>query len=53
MERMNEGYFGLYKTFRYGEGMSHNRAIEKGTDHTGYSRWRGYEIVELREGKAS
>jgi hypothetical protein len=49
---MNDEFLGLYKTFRYGDGMIDNRAIEKAADHTGYSRLRGYELVEVREGKA-
>jgi hypothetical protein len=47
---MNEELFALYRTFRYADGMSRNRAIERATDHTGYSRVSAYEIVTLREG---
>jgi hypothetical protein len=51
VDRMNDEFFGLYKTFRYGDGMSRNKAIEKAADHTGYSQSRAYEIVGLREGE--
>ena len=53
VDRMNDEFFALYKTFRYGDGMSRNKAIEKAAEHCGYGRSRGYEIVEVREGKAS
>jgi hypothetical protein len=52
-ERVNTRFFGLYKNFRYGDGMRRNKAIEKAAEHCGYGRSRGYEIVGLREGKAS
>ena len=52
VDRMNDELFGLYKNFRYGDGMSRNKAIEKAAEHCGYGRSRGYEIVEVREGKA-
>jgi hypothetical protein len=51
VERMNDGFFGLYKTFRYGDGMSQNKAIEEAAKYTGYDRSRGYQIVQVREGK--
>ena len=53
VERMNDELFGLYKNFRYGDDISRNKAIEKAAEHCGYGRSRGYEIVDLREGKAS
>lgn len=49
----NDELFGLYEIFRYGDGMSRNRTIEKAAEHCGYGRSRGYKIVEIREGKAS
>ena len=53
VERRNDELFRLYQTYRDGDGMSRNKAIETASEHCGYSRSRGYEIVELREGKAS
>ncbi|CAA9417696.1 MAG: hypothetical protein AVDCRST_MAG03-2314 [uncultured Rubrobacteraceae bacterium] len=50
---MNDELFGLYKNFRYGDGLSRNKAIEKAAEHCGYGRSRGYEIVGIREGKAN
>lgn len=53
VDRMNDELFGLYKNFRYGDGLSRNKAIEKAAEHCGYGRSRGYEIVGIREGKAN
>ncbi len=47
IERRNDEFFALCR--RYREEMSRNRAIETAAEHCGYSRSRGYEIVELRE----
>jgi hypothetical protein len=44
---------GHYGTFRYGDGMNRNKVIEQAAKHTGYDRSRGYQIVDIREGKAS
>lgn len=51
VERRNDELFALYKTFRYGDGMSRSKAIEKAAEYCGYGRSRGYEIVGLREGR--
>jgi hypothetical protein len=32
--------------------MSRNKAIEKVAEHTGYSRSRPYDIVDIRKGRA-
>jgi hypothetical protein len=51
IERRNDELWSLYKTFRYSDGMSRNKAIEKASEHCGYGRSRGYEIVDGREGR--
>lgn len=51
VERRNDELYRLYLDYR--ESMSRNKAIETASEHCGYSRSRGYEIVDLREGKAS
>jgi hypothetical protein len=53
VERRNDEFFSLYKRYRHEDGMSRNKAIETAAEHCGYGRSRGYEIVDLREGKAS
>lgn len=53
VERRNDEFFALYRRYRNVERMSRNKAIETAAEHCGYGRSRGYEIVELREGKAS
>jgi hypothetical protein len=53
VDKMNDEFFGLYEAFRYGDGMSRNKAIEQAAKHTRYDRSRGYQIVDIKEGKAS
>ena len=53
VERRNDEFFALYRRYRDEERMSRNKAIETAAEHCGYSRSRGYEIADLREGKAS
>jgi hypothetical protein len=53
VERRNDEFFALYRRYRDEERMSRNKAIETAAEHCGYGRSRGYEIVDLREGKAS
>lgn len=52
-ERRNDEFFALYERYRFEDRMSRNKAIETAAEHCGYGRSRGYEIVDLREGKAS
>ena len=53
VERRNDEFFALYRRYRDEDRMSYNKAIETAAEHCGYSRSRGYEIADLREGKAS
>jgi hypothetical protein len=53
VERCNDEFFALYRRYRDEEKMSRNKAIETAAEHCGYSRSRGYEIADIREGKAS
>jgi hypothetical protein len=51
VERRNDEFFALYRRYRDEERMSQNKAIETAAEHCGYGRSRGYEIVDLREGR--
>lgn len=52
VERRNDELYATYRRLRE-DGMMRGKAIETAAEHCGYGRSRGYEIVGIREGKAS
>jgi hypothetical protein len=47
VDRMNDESSG-YETFCYGDRMSRNKAIEQAAKHTGYDRFRGCQMMDIR-----
>lgn len=52
VERMNDEFYSLYRRLRE-EGTKKRAAIQQAATMCGYSESRGYEIVRIRDGKAS
>ncbi len=52
IERRNDEFFGLYRRLRE-EGKRKTPAVETAAEMCGYGPTRAWEIVKLREGKAS
>ncbi|MDP9480438.1 MAG: hypothetical protein M3R38_33050 [Actinomycetota bacterium] len=52
VERRNDEFFALYQKFR-ADRMGKTKAVETAAEMCGYGATRAWEIVKLREGKAS
>jgi hypothetical protein len=52
VEKMNDEFYSIYKRLK-SEGHKNRSAIQQAATMCGYSEPRGYEIVRVREGRAS